>query len=243
MLFQNGHWRDGTESWLTDSDCETKQDLGAVLCPRIGITSRCNLFSPWGTRVTSCADVSADDNIFAVPEGRLFIMPTKGVGHRTEIHHLPTANGQPITLETLSESPRILRMRNFFTATEARTLIKSITHPTSPETALPPIESPTIIDDYNRIVFSRTGEAYYDGTSELATTLRRRAFDLLGIFPFEEMLAEGFQVSLSLFPSRSLALALFLFLSFPPPPPPSFFVYILLSATLIWIFFLVFSNL
>jgi hypothetical protein len=128
-------------------------------------------------------------------------------------------------------------MRNFFTATEARTLIKSITHPTSPETALPPIESPTIIDDYNRIVFSRTGEAYYDGTSELATTLRRRAFDLLGIFPFEEMLAEGFQVSLSLCPSSLLALALFLFLSSPPPPPPSFFVYILLSATIVWIFF------
>ena len=192
-LYHNGHWHDGVESWLTHSDCETKQDLGTVLCPRIGVGSRCTLFSPWGTRVTSCADVTADDHVFAVPEGRLFILPTKGAGHRTEIHHLGMFNGQSITLETVSEYPRIFRARNFFTAAEARTLIRSVTHPVDGHT-LQQVESGTILDESDRIVPGRTGDAYYDGQSELASTLRRRAFDLLGIFPYEEMLAEGLQV-------------------------------------------------
>lgn len=97
--------------------------LGEMVCPKIGMSSTCALFSAWGTRVTSCVDAKADNNVFVVPNNRLFMLPTHGVGHRTEIAHIGMPTGKPIVLETLSEYPRIFRVKNFFTEEEADQLI------------------------------------------------------------------------------------------------------------------------
>lgn len=98
---------------------------GEMVCPKIGMPSTCALFSAWGTRVTSCVDAKADNNVFVVPNNRLFMLPTQGVGYRTEIAHIGMPMGKPIVLETLSEYPRIFRVKNFFTEQEADDLIES----------------------------------------------------------------------------------------------------------------------
>lgn len=53
------------------------------------------------------------------------MLPTHGVGYRTEIAHIGMPTGKPIVLETLSEYPRIFRVKNFFTEEEADQLIEA----------------------------------------------------------------------------------------------------------------------
>ena len=40
----------------------------------------------------------------------------------------------------------------------------------------------------------RTSENAFDTNSELARILKKRAFELLGVLPYEEMMADGLQV-------------------------------------------------
>lgn len=48
--------------------------------------------------------------------------------------------------------------------------------------------------DGSKLSNQRTSETAFDTSSEIAMTLMRRAFDMLGIFPFDIRLADGFQV-------------------------------------------------
>ena len=55
------------------------------MCPKAGLgflaglEKGCALFSAYGTRVTSCADLKPEeDTVFMVPNGRLFMIPTQG---------------------------------------------------------------------------------------------------------------------------------------------------------------------
>jgi len=104
--FNNGDWTYGAEVRLTGEECSVNVDLGEILCPKLGLDPGCSLYSSLGTRVSSCYDLSADNNVFVVPPGRLFILPTQGVGYKAQYHHMPLVGDQPITIETLSVYPR-----------------------------------------------------------------------------------------------------------------------------------------
>jgi len=104
--FNNGDWTYGAEVKLTSEECSVNVDLGEILCPKLGLDPGCALYSSLGTRVSSCYDLSADNNVFIVPPGRLFMLPTRGVGYKAQYHHMPLVADQPITIETLSVYPR-----------------------------------------------------------------------------------------------------------------------------------------
>jgi hypothetical protein len=73
---------------LTPEECDTDDDIAGLVCPKSEYFFPCVLYTAWGTRISSCTDLSNGDSVFIVPEDRLFMIPTKGVGHRTEILHL-----------------------------------------------------------------------------------------------------------------------------------------------------------
>ncbi len=99
QVFNNGDWSNGNSLTITVRECDTSNDLGTmtfplnfcqifdrlyisgeVICPKLGLEGFCTLFSAWGTRVTNCVDLKSYDNVFMVPEGRLFMIPTRGIG-------------------------------------------------------------------------------------------------------------------------------------------------------------------
>eukprot|EP01038_Epipyxis_sp_PR26KG_P012077 gene12077-16162_t len=189
-VYHNGDWSKGAQISLTSQECNSKVDLGEVICPKVSNYADCNLFSAWGTRITSCVDIRTDNNVFVVPEGRLFMLPTQGIGYRTEINHIGMRQGKPIILETISVEPRIFKVYNFFTEEEADKLI---------ENAL------SLSDDTHRLKRSSTGatgytiddkrtsENAFDTRSDLSISIKKRTFDLLGIFPYDESFADGLQ--------------------------------------------------
>lgn len=191
-LYYNGEWTNSVTVDLTPEECLVKYDIADVLCPKVNFPSKCALYTSWGTKVTSCADLSQGENIFMVHEGRVFMIPTKGVGDRREVHHVSSPIPYSrIVLETLSETPRIFKLENFITEDEAqRLLINARDHSDDPNMVVLPHAQ---LSSEDRPV--HTGNLYYDQFSEIALLLKRRAFDLLGIHPVDDSLVEGFQVT------------------------------------------------
>lgn len=159
--------------------------------------------------MTSCVDAKADNNVFVVPSNRLFMLPTHGIGYRTEIAHIGMPTGKPIVLETISEYPRIFRVKNFFTEEEADQLIENALSLEGDafrlkrsSTGMVEIVEFILYDSFAQsgtngysIDERRTSDNAFDIGSPLAATLKRRTFDLLGIFPYDESYADGIQVS------------------------------------------------
>ena len=118
-----------------------------------------------------------------MPEGRQFVLPAKSTGLSMSMHHLNTV--PPLSLQALSLSPLVYKVENFFSEEEARELIQ---------------QAHESFSRHPQYTQSDKMASHAQGNgSVLATTLRRRAFDLLGIFPFDETFSEGFDVSLSAF--------------------------------------------
>jgi hypothetical protein len=191
-VFNNGDWTNGQELSLSKEECSVRKDLGEIVCPKLGHNASCSLFSSWGTRTTSCADLKPDNNVFIVPRGRLFMMPTKTVGYKTEIFHLPKPTGLPLILETLSIEPRIFKLYNFFTSAEADELIA---HALSATDELYRLKRSTVtVGNADVQDTYRTSENAFDTSSTVSIQLKHRLFDLLGIFPYDESYADGIQV-------------------------------------------------
>ena len=87
-VYLNGEWSNGREIRITPDDCDTDDDIASVICPKADYNFPCVLFTPWGTRISSCVDISAEDSVFIVPDDRLYMIPSKGVGYRTELRHI-----------------------------------------------------------------------------------------------------------------------------------------------------------
>lgn len=73
---------------LTHEECAQNVDLGQIVCPKVDADPTCTLFSALGTRVVSCQDLRVENSVFVVPKDRLFMLPTKGVGHVSIVEHI-----------------------------------------------------------------------------------------------------------------------------------------------------------
>lgn len=189
-VYRNGHWKDGVAVVITREECAKKDELGELICPKLGYSVFCTLFSSWGTTVSSCIDVKTNDNVFVVPVGKQFIVPTRGVGHTSSIQHIHNPTGNSIILDTVSDYPRIFKLFNFFSKEEANSLILS---------ALTDMNNSTKLknsNDYNNdSEIERVSETALVYKTETAITIKKRAFDMLGLYPYNETLAEGLQVT------------------------------------------------
>lgn len=151
-------------------------------------------FNEVAIQINSCNSLKNGSKLFFVDEGRLFIWPSFELGHRaiaSSVKEPPNKN--PIVLETLSLSPRVFRIYNFFTEEDSKILIKNALELTEEDYRLK--RSSTGTNGYS-IDDKRTSENAFDTTSDIAMKLKRRCFELLGITPYEETWADGLQVTL-----------------------------------------------
>ena len=168
------------------------------------ICEGCSLFNEFGVQMKSCSDLmlspslpsQQSQRVFLVQRNRLFVFPTIDIGHRVTLSHVKTAGtgeeAKAVELVTLSHSPRVFQLHNFFTHAEADALILSAL--TISEEAYRLKRSTTGNGESIRVDPSRTSDTCFDPFSETAMTLKQRSFELLGIRPFHNDWADGLQL-------------------------------------------------
>jgi hypothetical protein len=92
----------------------------------------CRVFTEHGYEVTSRSSLREGQLLFLVPERRHFVWPAFYVGYKTEWPGAVQAPRLPITLETLSDSPRVFRVSNFLDPGDAEALIANAQAITDP---------------------------------------------------------------------------------------------------------------
>lgn len=98
---------------------------------------------------------------------------------------------RPITLATISQSPPIFRLTNFFTPREAEQIITNALTISTESHRLK--RSSTGSTGYT-VDNKRTSETAFDTHSMVAQTIKKRGFELLGVSPYNEQWADGLQV-------------------------------------------------
>lgn len=86
----------------------------------------CRLFDRYGYEIKALGALQDEQLLFAVLPKRHFIWPAFEVGHKVAVPGVTSSiPGQPITLETLSESPRVFLVENFLSPQDAEDLIEN----------------------------------------------------------------------------------------------------------------------
>lgn len=92
----------------------------------------CRVFDQFGFEVADATAVADGQRLFLIPEMRHFVWPAFHVGYRAEWPGMVEAGRPPITLETLSLSPRVFRVSNFMDEGDAEFLIENVLKTTDP---------------------------------------------------------------------------------------------------------------
>ena len=199
-LFASGSHSEGIETLLTPDDCSAPfielicrkfygadiVDSNPALCEGISV------FDETGLTISSCDQIKDDRRkLFVVAKGKLFVFPTVAIGHKVTLDHVKSNLGA-ITLETMSHSPRVFRVYNFFTEKEADALIANALQIKEEDYRLK--RSTTGQENQIRIDMSRTSDTAFDPFSETAMVLKQRCFELLGIRPYNNEWADGLQI-------------------------------------------------
>lgn len=159
------------------------------------------------------SDGSFMDLFYTTSVAELFMWPTRHINHTVQVSHIKIESGiertvrSPIKVTTVSTSPRAFVVSNFFTAAEASMLIADALSQTDDNYRLK--RSSTGATGYT-VDRKRTSENAFVTSSEvgnlaqlqfavkdaaqIAFRLKRRSFELLGITPFDDTYADGFQV-------------------------------------------------
>lgn len=131
------------------------------------------LFNETGSRIDSCLMLKNGTRLFFVDEGRVFIWPSFELGHLAIAPTVKLPPGyKPIILETLSKSPRVFKIYNFFTEEESDFLVDRAQ--SMQEDAFRLKRSSTGTNGYS-IDDMRTSENAFDVSSEVNV-------DCIGIF-------------------------------------------------------------
>ena len=181
----------GIEIMLSEVDCR-KDKLSSVVCSRLGKSSNCHIYSRTGQPLRRCSDLQSSDSIWLVPSDRLFIWPTFTPGTTVNVSRMQSpVDGEQIVLETIHLQPKVFRLYNFFSQSEADQLMTNALTATEEEFRLK--RSSTGATGYH-VDNVRTSENAWDVSSPIAMAIKRRAFELLGVFPYDETLADGLQL-------------------------------------------------
>jgi prolyl 4-hydroxylase len=133
-----------------------------------------------------------------VPEGLLFVWPFVHVGHNVtladDLFATPFQH-DPVVLESVSESPLVFKLHNFFTDAEADELIRGAEAITDPAFKLKR-SSTGVFSDPDKVVYAttRTSENAFDPNTPTASALKRRMFELLRIATYQDDMADGLQL-------------------------------------------------
>lgn len=199
FLYRNGFSEDPLNAIVSrDKLCRSPDALASTLSAEVdeewGCTEAggCRVFLHNGWEVSNCEELVEDDKLWLVPRHREFMWPTFKRGHLVEVQHVASGNGEPIVVETLSESPKVFRLNNFFTSEEADELIDNALNLNDPINGLH--RSTTGQGDAAQEDSHRTSDNAWDMVSPASLRLKRRIFELLGIRPYNNAWADGLQI-------------------------------------------------
>ena len=167
----------------------------------------CRFYTREGLRITSLQQIqdlaakstklleNADDttvlDLYAVPAGRMFMFASSHVGELFQLDHVRDSNGQPLILHTLSLSPRVFDIYNFFSHEESDRLIEKALSETSETHRFHRSTTGTTgASIYNK----RTSENAWDTHGEVSRKVKKRCFSLLGIDSYADELSDGLQI-------------------------------------------------
>lgn len=142
---------------------------------------------------------AANIDLYAVPAGRVFMFAPKFVGEIFELPHVttpttsPTATSEPplVYLKTMSLSPRVFEVMNFFSQEEANSVVETALTETSESHRMK--RSSTGATGYN-LNSMRTSENAFVTHSAAAMAIKERCFTVLGFENYIESFADGLQV-------------------------------------------------
>lgn len=191
----NGASQPMAELTLRPGEHRSMRDLrkaaGALAGPDCA-AGDCRVFTHYGYEVKSLGALSEGQQLFLVPPDRHFVWPTFGVGHRVELPGVASAcKGKPIVLTTLAESPRVFEVENFLSEQDADDLVAFTL---SIDDDVYGLKRSTTGAKGSEVSSQRTSENAFDTSSPIAMRLKRRVFDVLGMRPYDEELADGLQV-------------------------------------------------
>jgi prolyl 4-hydroxylase len=199
FLYRNGFSEDPLNAIVSrDKLCPSPDALASTLSAEVdeewGCTEAggCRVFLHNGWEVSNCEELVEDDKLWLVPRHREFMWPTFKRGHLVEVRHVASGNGEPIVVETLSESPKVFRLNNFFTSEEADELIDNALNLNDPINGLH--RSTTGQGTAAQEDSHRTSDNAWDMVSPASLRLKRRIFELLGIRPYNNAWADGLQI-------------------------------------------------
>jgi hypothetical protein len=146
---------------------------------------------------TTIATVNLD--LYAVPAGRVFMFAPKFVGEIFELPHVispttsPTGSSKPplVYLKTMSLSPRVFEVMNFFSQEEANSVVETALTETSESHRMK--RSSTGATGYN-LNSMRTSENAFVTHSAAAMAIKERCFTVLGFEHYIDSFADGLQV-------------------------------------------------
>ena len=153
--------------------------------------SSCEAWMEDGARMRSCEELVRQPRVWVVPPARPFMYAPRYVGFTLELRRVGGGSGR-MSLETLSTSPAVFRLRNFFSTREASQLVAAAMGQKDEQRRLQ--RSTTGVTGQKRVVETRTSENAFDTSSKLARRLKRRGFDLLGLHSYDERMADGIQI-------------------------------------------------
>jgi prolyl 4-hydroxylase len=131
-------------------------------------------------------------HLYAVQAGRHFVFAPGAVGEIIELPHVMGGNPeQPVYLRTLSLSPRVFDIVNFFRLEESQDLVARVL---KEERELWRLKRSTTGPDSSNVNKRRTSESGFDTSSESALKLKMRGFQALGFDDYIETYADGLQM-------------------------------------------------
>lgn len=157
-------------------------------------TVGCVIFNADGALVRSYANVQANDMLFIVPRGKVFVWPSFELGRNVTIKGNAGGHEYEVTIELLSVEPRLYRLHNFVRPEEVKhyqDLAKSKNLDRS--TGGLQQEGKTG-DNQGSIEETRTSHNTWDTDSEVSIGIKKRSFDILRIRPFKRSFTDGLQV-------------------------------------------------
>lgn len=151
------------------------------------------VYNGHGELLQSYFDFQMGDRVYLVAPGLHFMWPFVELGHRVVVASNASPTKEPVIIESVSDSPRMFRLHNFFDEEEADMLIKRTLEIDDPSSKL---QQSTVGPSGSKKQTSkhRTSENAFDTVSDTAVRIRKRVFDVLSLGEYQDDMCDGLQL-------------------------------------------------
>ncbi|KDO19374.1 hypothetical protein SPRG_15464 [Saprolegnia parasitica CBS 223.65] len=203
-VYRNGESVDGVAVDVTPAMATSGLDLATHLSTFVPVDGMLDdasvktivadrVYNGRGQLVESIDQIEENERLYLVAPGLLFVWPFVELGHTVSVESTQSPTQKPIVLESFNESPRVFLIHDFFTNDEADGLVKRILEIDNEHSKL----QRSFVGHQSGAKLTstvRTSENAFDSESEIAVSLNKRAFDLLGIGDYQDDMADGLQL-------------------------------------------------